>query len=101
MGGPASHGPTGVAVAVSDGVAVGTGVLVGADVGLDVAAPGVVGTGVSALTADALDTGVRVCVAGTVVVMVAVTVTVTGARHGGSTGVSAFQVQMSPRELAG
>jgi len=90
-------------VAEGDGVAVGTGVLVGAGVGLGVAAPGVVDTGVSALTADALDAGVRVCVAGTVVVTVAgaVTVAVTGAGHSGSTGVSAFQVQMSPRELAG
>ena len=72
-------------------------------VGLGVAAPGVVDTGVSALTGNALDAGVRVCVAGAVVVIVAdtVAVAVTGAGHGGSTGVSAFQVQMSPREPAG
>jgi hypothetical protein len=82
---------------------VGTGVLVRVGVGLGVAEAGVVDRGVSALTADALDAGVRVCVAGAVLVMVAdaVAVAVTGAGHGGSTGVSAFQAQMSPRELAG
>jgi hypothetical protein len=88
-------------VAAGEGVAVGTGVLVGVGVGLGVAEAGVVDTGVSALTADALAAGVRVCVAGTVVVMVADAVAVTGAGQGGSTGASAFQVQMSPRELAG
>jgi hypothetical protein len=90
-------------VAAGEGVAVGTGVLVGVGVGLGVAEAGVVDTGVSALTADALDAGVRVCVVGAVVVMVVdtVAVAVTGAGQGGSTGVSAFQVQMSSRELAG
>jgi hypothetical protein len=78
-------------------------VVVRVGVGLGVAEAGVVDTGVSAFTADALAAGVRVCVAGAVVVMVAdaVAVAVTGAEQGGSTGVSAFQVQMSPRELAG
>jgi hypothetical protein len=78
-------------------------VLVRVGVGLGVEEAEVVDTGVSALTADALDAGVRVCVTGAVVVMVAdaVAVAATGVGHGGSTGVSAFQVQMSPRELAG